>query len=447
MLDARLPPRLSLVSDAPEGSRANPLAPDQELIGTIESAGGAVDVIVERVKPPNAEPIWLFSKRTLDAVPRLYDEVTQAGHGSLLSRLYLTRQIGSVRVIDWLAILLGVPILYFLTSRLSRLLTPLVAKAWRRAGRPPDAPVRDSLPVPARILIVTVLGYWLLSLLPLSLLVRQSLANGARLAFVASLAWLAILFNGEVEGVLTRRLLAVNRAAIPLVRVARRTLDTIWLFVAVIATLRYFGIDPTPVLAGLGVGGIAVALAAQRTLENIIAGASLILDKAVRDGDVLKVGEIVGTVEHIGLRSTRIRTGDRTVVTVPNGQIANMSLETLSARDKFWFRPILALRYETTPAQMHAVIDGIDAMLRSYPLVERESVRVRFLRLGTSSYDIEVIAYIHVTDMAPFLKIQEELLFSVIEIIAAAGAHLAYPSQTTYLAGGTTPLASSLANR
>jgi MscS family membrane protein len=447
VLDARLPPRLSLVSDAPEGSRANPLAPDQEVIGAVAGAGGPVDVVVERVSRPNADPIWLFSKRTLDAVPALYDEVTHAGLDSLLSRLYLTRQVGSIRVIDWLAILLGVPVLYFLTSRLNRLLTPLAANAWRRAGRPADSPVRNALPMPARIVIVTLAGYWLLSTLPLSLLVRQSLANTARLAFIASIAWLAILLNGEIEHVLNRRLAPANRAAIPLVRVARRTLDAIWLFVAVIATLRYFGVDPTPVLAGLGVGGIAVALAAQKTLENIIAGASLILDKAVRDGDVLKVGDIVGTVEHIGLRSTRIRTQDRTVVTVPNSQIANMSLETLSARDKFWFRPLVSLRYETTPGQLHAVIDGIDALLRGHPLVERESARVRLLKLGTSSYDIEAVAYVYASDWTLFLKIQEELLFSVSGIIAAAGAELAYPSQTMYLAGGSSSVSASLQSR
>ena len=100
------------------------------------------------------------------------------------------------------------------------------------------------------------------------------------------------------------------------------------ILVGVIVLLRYFGIDPTPALAGLGVGGIAVALAAQKTLENVIAGISLILDKAVRIGDVMKMGDLIGRVDHIGLRSTRIRTSDRTVVSVPNSQIANANIES-----------------------------------------------------------------------------------------------------------------------
>jgi small-conductance mechanosensitive channel len=122
-------------------------------------------------------------------------------------------------------------------------------------------------------------------------------------------------------------------------------------------------------LAGLGVGGIAVALAAQKTLENVIGGTSIIFDGAVRVGDLLKVGETLGTVQDIGLRSTRLRTFDRTVFTVPNGQIANVSLENLSLRDSFWFHHILGLRYETTVGQMRSVMHRITGLLENYPLV------------------------------------------------------------------------------
>ena len=118
----------------------------------------------------------------------------------------------------------------------------------------------------------------------------------------------------------------------------------------------------------------------------MIAGASIIFDQAVRVGDFLKMGEVQGTVDHIGLRSTRIRTLDRTVVGVPNSQIAYMSLETISARDKFWFHPIIGLVYETTPEQLHQVVDSIRQLLTEHPAVDPVSVRVRFFRLGASSW-------------------------------------------------------------
>ena len=182
------------------------------------------------------------------------------------------------------------------------------------------------------------------------------------------------------------------------------------------------------------IGGIAVALAAQKTLENVIAGASLIFDQAVRVGDSLKVGEIVGTVDHIGLRSTRIRTLDRTVVSVPNGQIANASLETLSARDKFWFHPVVTLRYETTPAQLRIVLDGIRTMLEAHAAVDPTSIRVRFVRLGAFSLDVEGVAYLYARDWDHFLELQEQLLFGITEIVERAGTGIAFPSQTMYVA-------------
>ena len=123
------------------------------------------------------------------------------------------------------------------------------------------------------------------------------------------------------------------------------------MIVCLLVALYHFGLNPTAALAGLGVGGIAVALAAQKTLENVIGGISVIVDKVASVGDTLRVGGTVGTVEDIGLRSTRIRTLDRTLLSVPNGQIANLSLENLSARDKFWFHPKLCLRMTRQPAR------------------------------------------------------------------------------------------------
>jgi MscS family membrane protein len=186
-------------------------------------------------------------------------------------------------------------------------------------------------------------------------------------------------------------------------------------------------------LAGLGVGGIAVALAAQKTLENVIGGASIIFDGAVRVGDLLKVGETLGTVEDIGLRSTRLRTFDRTVFTVPNGQIANVSLENLSLRDSFWFHHIFSLRYETTAAQMRSVPQGITGLLEKYPLAKHFPMPVRFLRLGAYSLDVEIFAHLAVRDWGHFLELQGQLLLQVMEVIETEGARLAIPAQPAYL--------------
>jgi MscS family membrane protein len=216
-------------------------------------------------------------------------------------------------------------------------------------------------------------------------------------------------------------------------RLVRRLIDGLILFSGLLFTLDHFGMNLTATLAGLGVGGIAVALAAQKTLENVIAGVSLIVDQAVRVGDVLNLGDIQGTVEEVGLRSTRIRTVDRTVVSLPNGQIANMRLETLSVRDRFLFHPVVSLHYDTTPVQLRSFSAGVRTLLSEHASVDSRSVRVRFVRFGTSSRDVDIFAYVFADEGNKFLEVQEELLYGIMDIVQKAGAAIALPSQSVDL--------------
>jgi MscS family membrane protein len=166
----------------------------------------------------------------------------------------------------------------------------------------------------------------------------------------------------------------------------------------------------------------------------VIGGISLIFDQTVRVGDSLKLGDTFGAVEWIGLRSIRIRTMQRTVVSVPNGQVAGATLENFSLRDKFWFNHILGVTYETSAAQLRTIIEATTDLLASNEKIDRDSVRVRFLRFGPSSLDVELFAYVLVSDFAQFLGIQQRLLIEVMEIVQNAGSGIAFPSQTLYLA-------------
>jgi MscS family membrane protein len=439
VLDARLPARLTQISDAAEGSRANPLKPDEELIGTVEGLDGRFDVVLNRVSRGENERIWLFSQATLESIEPLYQEVTATWGPRGLPR-FMSR----VRFLEWVAVLIGLPLVYLLTVLLNRLLTPVLNRLWRRLTSSPETTAHSVLPIPARLLLLALVTRWVLSSVSLSLFVRQFWSNAAGVIIIASVVWLVILLNGEIEQIVQRRLSGSNvSAAISLLRLIRRSADLLVLFAGLLAMLRFLAIDATPALAGLGVGGIAVALAAQKTLENVIAGASLIFDQAVRVGDFLKMGDILGTVDHIGLRSTRIRTLDRTVVSVPNSQIANVSLETISARDKFWLHPIVALRYETSSDQLRTVLEGIRGLLLEEPLIDTASIRVRFFRLGTFSLDVEVFAYLRARDWSQFLEVQERLLLGITDVVDRAGTALAYPHPPPNwsAANGTTPVA------
>jgi MscS family membrane protein len=436
VLDRRLPARLNLLSDKPEGSLSDPLHPDRDLVGTVPSELGDIAIELERVDRGKNGPLWLFSSKTLDSIPEVYEEIYVPSVEVLLPDFLVSNRVAGIALFEWLVVFVGLPLFYLLTVLANRLLSPLMGQLLRRLTKKADRPNPTVLPAPARVLVIAVIIRWLLSRVGLSLLARQFWSSVALVLTVASVVWILILLNGRAEAYTDSRLRRRNLAGTASVlRLTRRVIDGLVVFVGVLAVLSYFGVNPTAALAGLGVGGIAVALAAQKTLENVIGGASLLFDRAVRVGDTLRVGDILGTVDEIGLRSTRIRTNDRTVVSVPNGQIASMSLETLSARDKFWFHPRIGLRYETTAAQIKAVITSIRTLLVEHASVERDSVRVRFLGFGASSLDVDVYAYVYAKDWSAFLEIQEGLLISIMEIVQQAGTQIALPSQTVYVTG------------
>jgi len=207
--------------------------------------------------------------------------------------------------------------------------------------------------------------------------------------------------------------------------------------VTALVFLHRAGVDLTAILTGLGIGGLAIALGAQKTLENLIGGLMIITDEPVRVGDFCRFADQMGTVEDIGLRSTRIRTLSRTVIAIPNGQLAAENIENFTVRDKFWLRHLIGVRYETSADQLRYLLAGIRSMLYSHPKVERDGARIRFVGFGGSSLDLEIFAYVRATEMPEFLAIQEDLLLRIMDIIARAGTGIAFPSQTTYLAKDT----------
>ena len=158
--------------------------------------------------------------------------------------------------------------------------------------------------------------------------------------------------------------------------------------------LASFGVNLTATLAGLGIGGLALAFAAQKTLANLFGGVAVLTENVIRVGDTCRIGGQLGEVEDVTLWSTRLRTSERTVLSIPNGMVMESPIENLSRRDKFWFHPVVGLVYETTGDQLRRVLEGIRGMLAADPRVDTADARVRFLRLGESSLDLEVFAYV-----------------------------------------------------
>jgi MscS family membrane protein len=221
---------------------------------------------------------------------------------------------------------------------------------------------------------------------------------------------------------------------VALVRLGGRLFEVIVVLAAGVAMLYEIGVEITPVLAGLGVGGVAVALASQKTIENLFGGIVVIGDRPIRIGQICRVGTMTGTVEDIGLRSTRIRTQSRTVITVPNAELAAASVEDFGARDKILFDHAISLRYETTADQLRAVLEGAATLLRQHACVEPATVRVRLLRFAPSGVEIGLFAYVRTLELEAFMAVQEDLLLATLGLVETCGTALALPSQTTYIA-------------
>ncbi|MCS7181759.1 MAG: mechanosensitive ion channel family protein [Thermoanaerobaculum sp.] len=201
-----------------------------------------------------------------------------------------------------------------------------------------------------------------------------------------------------------------------------------------LAALHVVGVPVTTALAGLGIGGVAVAFAAQKTLENIFAALAIAADRPFTLGDTVRIGSLLGTVEDLGLRSTRIRTFERTLVTVPNSSVVGSEVVNLSARDRMLYNPTLHLTYTTRPEQLRRILERLRQLLAQHPQVVQEGARCRFRAFGESALLVEIYCHLATADWDEYLALSEELNFAVAEIVQAEGASFAFPTRTVYLA-------------
>jgi MscS family membrane protein len=434
ILDRGFSGKLAMLSSKPEGNLDDDLPPPKERIGTVETPSGRLDILLERIQRGSSPPIWLFSAETLNKVPEIHKEMDVRSIDDYLPKFLVDTWILWFPLWRWLAILLGIPLVFVLATFLTRLMTRLLLHYSRRNINGDQLAIR--LAGPIRILIFAS-AIWVISLLSQSVLASAIWAYVASTVTVMGATWLCLRFIDIFFDFKERQLTAASSDKISLVYLGRKLVKILAMMIGALFIFFIAGINLTAVIAGLGVGGIAVALAAQKTLENLISGITIVSDQPIRVGDFCRAGEYQGTVLTVGLRSTRMRTLARTIVSIPNGQLATMNLENFSLRDKIWLRHTLSLRYETKPEQLRCILAEIREMLYGHPKVESSSARVRFVGFGNSSLDLEVFAYVLETEYAVFLQIQEDLLLRIMDIVAANGSGLAFPSQTTYLAQDT----------
>ncbi|WP_298833092.1 mechanosensitive ion channel family protein [uncultured Piscinibacter sp.] len=204
-------------------------------------------------------------------------------------------------------------------------------------------------------------------------------------------------------------------------------------FGGILAVLSALGYPIGTLLAGLGIGGLALAFGAQKTIENLFGSVSIAVDQPFRVGDLVSVDSVTGVIENIGLRSTRLRTADRTLISMPNGKLADLRIESYAARDRFRFTTTIGLTYGATPEQILEVCAGVERVFREHPRVWQEVVDVHFAGLGESTLDITVLAWFEVPSWAEFVDCREEALLAIVRVVQQAGADFAFPTRTVHL--------------
>ena len=435
VLDERFSGDLEKLSRTPLSNVDDGLGPDYERAGSVDRGEESFDVLLVRTRPAEGPAIWLVSSQTLREIPAAFGDLSVPQLDRIMPAP-LRRQIGgSFRLWQILAFLALLPAAWLVARLLVYGAARLVDRTASR--RPAFADFRRGLAsfrAPLALLLGIPLHGFFVDRIGLPLLGRYAYARGVRLALVFAVGWLLVQLVGFLTSRATMRLLASGQAATSSLTIGRRVLQGIVVVGTLVAALGVLGVNLTATLAGLGIGGIAVAFAAQKSLENLFGGVVVLTDKILRVGDVVRVGTVQGEVEDVTLYATRIRTFERTVVSIPNGMMMTSQIENLSRRDKFLFRHTLGLTFETTAAQMRAVLNACRVRLAADPRVESATARVRFLKLNAYTLDVEVFAYVLAPDWATYLGAQEELLLSLMHAVEGAGSGFAFPTQTTYLA-------------
>lgn len=335
----------------------------------------------------------------------------------------------SLPVIASIAGLAGI-VLGRITAWLLKKLTSRTAARW-------DDVILEAITSPLSVLWAIVLGFGAVELLtPLGAVgfLNRGLRLGLLVVFFWVLLRLVSVLGKNAETAAFTLSHPSMRALVPLaVRIGYFAVLAIGL-VAVLADLGY---PVASLVAGLGIGGLALALAAQKTVENLFGAFSISVDQPFSVGDTITVDGTTGEVQAIGLRSSRLRTQERTLVSIPNGKLAEMKVESFAPRDRIRLGAVLGLTYGTSSGQLRTILQQLEQTLRAHPKTFQDDVAVHFKAFGAQALEIEVSVYFLTTSYGEYRNIRQEMLLAFMEIVERAGAEFAFPARTVHLAEDT----------
>ncbi len=423
------------ISDLASGRTIDGLLPDAEIIGQIKLNGQTIPIELRRgVLADEDRKVWRFAPEFMDKIPAMAEQLPGDRIEARLPLFLVENSLLGVKAWQWTGLLVSIVLAFVISRLLAFILIKLTNFATRRYKIFLSSRTLKRFVPPLRWLTGLLVFKLAHSFLELKLNTRQSLLYFEGIVLALALAFLGMrLVEALIE--LSRRNFERQgkSAASGMLQPIQKGGKVLVVAIALIWLFRGLGFDVTAIIAGLGVGGLAIALAGQKTIENLFGGISVLLDQPVRVGDTGRFGDVIGTVEDIGLRSTKVRTLDRTLVTIPNAEFSLIKIENFERRDKIRWAPTLSIRYDTKPDQMRLLLMRLKELLIGHPMVMNDPARVRFVRLGASSLDIEIFSFISTSDYNMYLAVIEDLNLKVMQIVSDCGTDFAFASSTVYL--------------
>ena len=408
-----------MLSSRHEGQPIDDLPDYRDELGRIQTIEGEVILLLQKVPGTDAGFIWKISNATVARIPEFFKEFSYPEWVEVVrSRLPDDKHFLGLELFKWVIVLgfiiLASPVGWLIAIGLSHLFTK------------PESPlyedIRKLLTRPVLVLAILLLGRVLLHNLGLGATAQKFQQAGTIITII--FVWFLFSVIDLARARRREKYLAQGRTdAAVLGRPMANALKLFIVLAAFLVWLTNAGVNITTLLAGLGIGGVAIALALQKPIEDLLGAISIYSQQPVVTGDLCKVGSTFGQVEEIGLRTTTIRTLSDTRVSIPNSKLAYGEIENYSVREKMLYHPDLPLRYDTTPEQMQAITSGITAMLMEEKGIIQESARVRFTEFDKHSMIINMRIYVDTDDFNEYLEVVERINIATMKIVQHSGAH------------------------
>ncbi len=428
---------LAAISDSDTGALDDGLPLDQERVGPLKIGNHRADIILVHVSRPDGS-IWLISSMSLEQVPELHKFITESRIERLMPRALQEQRILGLSLAQWIvwlfSLLLPIPCFMLLIRAVIFVIRIAVRNSENRAFLL-GLLERTKWPV---IFILTIVIH-ILSLRRLGFPIHFRIIS-SRIGTVLLIALVTSAIRRSVTLLSDRtrlKMLRVDRRhSASMLLLGERLIKVLLSIAAAFAMLTVVGVDTKTALTGLGIGGIAVAFGAQKTIENLLGGILLISDKAIAVGDLCSISGRMGTIEDITLRSVRMRTIEQTLLLIPAGLLSQENIENFRSRTKMQMLVTIRLQYSTTQAQISSIRDEIYKLVTGDVRMEASSVRVNITDFGQWAIEMQIWAYVLTADIQKFNAIRHELLLRIAQIVESAGCSFALPSQTIYSGNG-----------